>query len=321
VVIKAAALTLPNDHLSISADSLTLITPAAAAESVSISNDRLLQLSAVSDNRHMVQLDATVASIFTGITWVAGLASDWAAQIFDGALNPWAVAVGGLLDVQLSPSTQNSDYELTVRGGLRSWTNDIRLIADDMDFLGGAGSVAAPGSLSLKAASSSWIYRLGTAAELGSGAPVAPEFARGKLDLSTRDLAALANGFSEITIGRTGSGNQMRLGDAFNMTTVKATGESRIVDAAIRDPLTLLTDALVVEGISEFLRIPLSSRLVPRPYFEAIFTRQTVQHRTPDSLRPQFSFAPGADSRSVAGFVELAVWIWQSLTVPTATVS
>jgi hypothetical protein len=40
----------------------------------------------------------------------------------------------------------------------------------------------------------------------------------------------------------------MRLGDAFSMTTVKATGEARIIDASIKDPLDLLTDVLFVEG-------------------------------------------------------------------------
>ncbi|MGV2335256.1 MAG UNVERIFIED_CONTAM: hypothetical protein LVR18_14460 [Planctomycetaceae bacterium] len=40
----------------------------------------------------------------------------------------------------------------------------------------------------------------------------------------------------------------MRLGDAFAMTVVKATGLPRVVDAAIKDPLTLIAEAVLVEG-------------------------------------------------------------------------
>ncbi|MFM8728182.1 MAG: hypothetical protein ACKON9_24010, partial [Planctomycetaceae bacterium] len=121
VVIKTSDLTVPDELLTISADSLTLITPAAAAENLTIRNDRSLVLSATSDDSHMVQLDATLADVFFGITWVASISSAWASQLFDGALNPWAIAVGGLLDVQLQASPASSDHELTVRGGLRSW--------------------------------------------------------------------------------------------------------------------------------------------------------------------------------------------------------
>ncbi|MFN9286956.1 MAG: hypothetical protein ACK6EB_02725, partial [Planctomyces sp.] len=130
--------------------------------------------------------------------------------------------------------------------------------ADEMDFLGGGGTVIAPGTLNLRGASNVWTYRLGTSAETGGGAAADPAHAPRKLDLTTRDLAALADGFTDITIGRSDAGNTMRLGDAFSMTTVKATGEERIIDASIKDHLDLLTDILVVEGDFRVPNDPLS---------------------------------------------------------------
>ncbi|MFN9291425.1 MAG: hypothetical protein ACK6EB_25405, partial [Planctomyces sp.] len=156
-----------------------------------------------------------------------------------------------------------------------------QLTADELDFLGGNSSIVAPGALNLRAASNVWTYRLGTAAETGGGAIAAPAFAIRTLDLPTRDLAALADGFSDITIGRSAAGNTMRLGDAFNMTSIKATGESRLIDASIKDPLELLTDALFVEG--DF-RVPLNPLVIHAGSTTILRTNvHTPNNSTPDS--------------------------------------
>ncbi|MGV2340517.1 MAG UNVERIFIED_CONTAM: hypothetical protein LVR18_43200, partial [Planctomycetaceae bacterium] len=176
-------------------------------------------------------------------------ASAWADQVFDGRLNPYAVIADRVLSIDLPARSEDGDEDtLTVRGGLRSYSSDLRITADEMDFRGGPASVRAPGRLTLQAATSVWTYRLGTSAETGGGGAVDPALAPEMLDLSTRDLAALADGFTDITIGRSGVGNLMRLGDAFAMTTVKATGEARQVDASLKDDVALLADHFIVEG-------------------------------------------------------------------------
>ncbi|HND53380.1 MAG TPA: hypothetical protein PLV92_13315, partial [Pirellulaceae bacterium] len=131
---------------------------------------------------------------------------------------------------------------------MRSYTDDIRLTVDDVDFFGGAGSVRGPQELSLRAASPQWTIRLGTSAETGGGGDVNPADAPRALDVSTRDLAALADGFSTITIGSAGAGDVMRIGDAFAMNQIKATGEARVVDASLKDETLMLAESFVVEG-------------------------------------------------------------------------
>jgi hypothetical protein len=68
------------------------------------------------------------------------------------------------------------------------------------------------------------------------------------LDLPTRDIEALSNGFTLVDIGRSDAGNSMLIGDMFNMTTVKATGEPRLVDASIKDAVTLRAETFRIEG-------------------------------------------------------------------------
>jgi hypothetical protein len=143
--LKSKHLNVPNNTLTLSADRLTLVTHASSTTGLTLSNDRSLELNAQSDSAHLVQLDGTLSSVFAGISWISSIAADWADQIFDGALNPWALVVTGSLDISLPPSTSSEEYGLTVRGGLRSWTGNIRLTADEMDFLGGSSTVIAAG--------------------------------------------------------------------------------------------------------------------------------------------------------------------------------
>ncbi|MFN5437746.1 MAG: hypothetical protein ACK5ES_24520, partial [Planctomyces sp.] len=260
LAIKARQLITGSGTLNLSTDQLSVVVSSVSTTDLIIINDRDLLLTSEMDETHLVPLDGLVAEVFDGITWVAGVASEWAEQVFDGWLNPFAVAASGLISISLPAQADDGDEDtLTVQGGLRSWSGNISITTDEVDFLGGPDSVKASGTLNLKAATSVWTYRLGTSAETGGGGAVDPALAPKMLDLPTRDLAALANGFTSITIGRNDTGNLMRLGDAFSMTTVKATGEARAIDASIKDPLTLLTDSLIVEG--DF-RTPLDPLLI-----------------------------------------------------------
>ncbi|MEQ8999556.1 MAG: CHAT domain-containing protein [Coleofasciculus sp. B1-GNL1-01] len=77
-------------------------------------------------------------------------------------------------------------------------TKDINLTADEIDFNGGLNSVSTPnqGTISLKPTTDN------ASIDIGS-----PASGQGLLDISDTDLAAIADGFSQITIGKdTGSG-------------------------------------------------------------------------------------------------------------------
>jgi hypothetical protein len=140
-----------------------------------IINDRDLLLTSEMDETHLVPLDGLVAEVFEGITWVAGIASEWAEQVFDGWLNPFAVAASGLISISLPAQADDGDEDtLTVQGGVRSWSGNISITADEVDFLAGPATIKAPGTFNLKASSSVWTYRLGTSAETGGGGAVDP---------------------------------------------------------------------------------------------------------------------------------------------------
>ncbi|MFM8478139.1 MAG: hypothetical protein ACKOEO_20330, partial [Planctomycetaceae bacterium] len=249
LAIKAKKLVVPENRLNLSTDTLTLVTAQNSDTSVQISNDRDLTVTPVTNSTHLVQLDAGIAGVFQGITWVSRAASEWMDQVFDGRLNPYAVIADKLLTIDLPPRDGSGDEDtLTALGGIRSWSGAVRITADEMDFLGGPATIRGTDELVLKSATSVWTTRLGTAAETGGGSPIDPALAPQTLDLPTRDVAALADGFRKVTIGRGDAGNLMRLGDAFDMTAIKATGEARVVDARIKDTLLLLAEHFIIEG-------------------------------------------------------------------------
>ncbi|MFM8477800.1 MAG: hypothetical protein ACKOEO_18610, partial [Planctomycetaceae bacterium] len=248
LAIRARGLSVPENRLALSVDTLSLVTSPAHPTQVDLHNDRDLLLTRWMDPGHLVTLNSLIGDVFAGITWVASISAAWAEQVFDGALNPAALIVGSSLSITLPTYSGSDEDALTVDGWLRSYTGNLSVTADEVEFLGGPGSVKAPGALNIRSATDPWTYRLGTAAEAQSGAPLSQLVAPQSLDLNTRDLAALADGFATITIGRETAGNSMRIGDAYSMTTVKATGVPRVVDATVKDETTLLAEDFVVEG-------------------------------------------------------------------------
>ncbi len=244
-VIKARTLTTPANQLDLAVDTLTIVTPPTVGNDLQITNAGSLTLTNAAPGGGLVPLDAAAAGVFAGVTWVQSAPAEWAAQVFDGGANPYALAAHGLVTVSLPAA----DSVLTVRGAVAAYAgHDLRLTADEMDFFGGPGSLRGSGELTVLAASDPWTYRLGTAAETGGGDDVQGAGRAGTLDLTTRDLAVLADGYSRVTIGRGTAGNEMRIGDAFAMTVVKATQEPRVVDASWKDQTWLLADTFVVEG-------------------------------------------------------------------------
>ncbi|MFO0537022.1 MAG: hypothetical protein ACK524_20300, partial [Planctomyces sp.] len=122
---------------------------------------------------------------------------------------------------------------------------------------------------------------LGTAAEAQSGAPLSTVVAPNSLDLTPRDVAAVADGFASITIGRSGAGNKMRIGDAYDMTIVKATGIPRVQNAEVKDEITLWAETFVVEG--DF-RVPENPLTLHGRTLEVMRANlHTPENATPDS--------------------------------------
>ncbi|MEN9555968.1 MAG: hypothetical protein RLZZ232_2254, partial [Planctomycetota bacterium] len=257
-VIKARQLQVPGDALNTVVSVLTIVTSENSTGGLQLVNDRDLLLTRNTDADHLVQLDGSLAAVFSNITWVAAVSAEWAENVFDGALNPYAVLLTGNFAVSLPGYSVDDEDQLTADGQLQSRSGSLQFTADELEFLGGAASVRAPGSLIIRSATTNWNYRLGTSAESAAGEQFVGTNGRSSLDLGTRDLAALADGFTDITIGHSHPGNSMRLGDAYPMTTVKATGLPRVVDASIKDPLTLLAQAFTVEGDFRAPDLPLS---------------------------------------------------------------
>ena len=78
-------------------------------------------------------------------------------------------------------------------------------------------------------------YYLGSSAEDIAGGDLDREYYTNAMELSMRDLAALADGFSTVTIGSRERGGRMYIGDVYAAQTVKFTQESRGDSAPFRD--------------------------------------------------------------------------------------
>ena len=73
------------------------------------------------------------------------------------------------------------------------------------------------------------------------------------VNLSSRDLSALKEGFTLITIGDS-STSQMNFGDAFETEVVKFTDVERIRDSAFHDDLLLISEKIFIEGDVQTVR-------------------------------------------------------------------
>ncbi len=184
---------------------------------------------------------------FSGITWVTTATTDWLDQVRDGNDLYALVVPDGTLSITLlaEDSLLYLDAGQLITQGAGK---DITITADDITFRSGPSQVIGTGKLRIKAQQAVWNYRLGTAGENAAGSDLARDAFAQSMDFSSRDLAALADGFTQITIGRSDTGNTMIIGDAFDSHVIKFTGQLRDRDARFRDPTTLLTDSLIVAG-------------------------------------------------------------------------
>ena len=142
------------------------------------------------------------AGVFDAITWIASAASSWLNEVSGDIGNALTVGAGSL-HLVLASSV------LTLAAGKLSVKDDLTLIATEIDFLSGADTVSGAGNLTIQSNHSDHSYNLGTAAVLGS-TPIDDATA---LDLPARDLDALVDGWTQVSIGHTGAANTMVFGD------------------------------------------------------------------------------------------------------------
>ncbi|MEY4181071.1 MAG: hypothetical protein RLY70_4646, partial [Planctomycetota bacterium] len=254
-VIKAEKVVAPSNYLKVSADTFTMVTSPQSSTVMHVENDRDLTLTNKTDSDHLILFNEFLDLVFPGLAWRTSASQDWKDQISDSGSNPYAVSINGdfklTLPAREAPTAENATGDedtLRVLGSLRSYGGDLMLTADELDFLGGANSIRGTKKFEIRAATPVWTYRLGTSAEGAGGGIIDPIYAPGMLDLPTRDIEALADGFTLIDIGSSAAGNEMKIGDLFNMTKVKFTGVPRFVDASIKDAITLRSEEFLIEG-------------------------------------------------------------------------
>jgi len=118
----------------------------------------------------------------------------------------------GLIDVELA----EKDALFIHRSGVistQSSGKDITITADDIDLRAGPGSVIGKGELTIKGKSNALNYRIGGAAQDAFGNDYSLGSPDATMDLSMRDVAALADGFSLMTIGTYHPDSIMNVGD------------------------------------------------------------------------------------------------------------
>jgi hypothetical protein len=121
-----------------------------------------------------------------------------------GTIDAHSLSVDGDATVKITGATLNLSEPagLRLQGGAE-FSGDVKITASALAFEGGAGSVTAqPGArLTLLPEDPAQIIVIGSGATSGGS----------EFDLGTRELAALADGFSRIEIGRSGRAAELRI--------------------------------------------------------------------------------------------------------------
>ncbi|MAF64666.1 MAG: hypothetical protein CMJ84_03260, partial [Planctomycetes bacterium] len=124
----------------------------------------------------------------------------------------------------------------------------IRLVADDINFISGENQVSGTGDLVIRSKHDNINYRIGTAGEQSGGNDLSDSGPDGYMDLSLRDMAAIADDFALVVIGHLQEFNTMQFGDIEDATEVKATGEERVNNGALRNLTRFHGDFMSIEG-------------------------------------------------------------------------
>ncbi|MBU6398761.1 MAG: hypothetical protein KGS61_00450, partial [Verrucomicrobia bacterium] len=214
---------------------LTAITAASGAGDIYFVETDSLVL-ANDDGTPTGQAGYTLANVsfagglFPGLAWMQTATPAWLASVVDGQQTHAVDAGNGLINLYLAANNSL----LTLKSGdltTEQGHEDITLTAGDMDFLSGANQIHGTGRLLLSATASAWTYTIGTAAQdQNTGLPVD---ATGVVSLSTREISALRDGFSQIIIGRQGASHDMQIGAASFLDPVTFYGQSVLVEGEL----------------------------------------------------------------------------------------
>jgi hypothetical protein len=152
----------------------------------------------------------------------------------------------GRIDVELAAR----EATLVLQSGsirTRSGGN-IRLVADDMDFISGNDQIVGTGQLEIRSKALEQHYHIGGYAQSRFGDEYSPGMT-GFLELGSRDLSAIAPTFAAVTIGhRNQTSVQMLIGDVRNETILDRYARPLTFGAQLDNPTTFLGDQLVVRG-------------------------------------------------------------------------
>jgi len=217
------------------------------------------------------------------VAWLTNpLAADWKTRLTT-ANSVEAIELGrGQINFDLVGA--NSTLSLT-SGRLRAKSSaaDITLISDDFDFLSGAGQLVGTGKLRLASHQLVLTTRLGSAADSGLNSGEIPATGASRIAnpgtyLSRRDMAALADGYTSVTIGRRDQGNRLIIGDLMN---------SAGVDSRLRDLTTLLSDRIEIVGA---VQAPQNTLTLETRLFDVAATNI---HMAEQSVEERLSIASG----------------------------
>ncbi|MEO7578774.1 MAG: calcium-binding protein, partial [Massilia sp.] len=158
----------------------------------------------------------------------------------DGRVNGGLSVANGQIDIALAGreallSLDSGVIAIAVGAGR------LQIVADDVDFRSGDNHVSGQGQLVMKTASSNQNYRIGGAAESIYGNDQSLTGATGTFDLGMRDLSALRDGFSLITIGH--AGVTMFVGDVEDAQVATFN-----FSAKLRDDAVFVGDSVTING-------------------------------------------------------------------------
>ena len=191
-------------------------------------------------------IDTTVAGLTIHLNGT-GSTTDIDVRETDSIFSRGMTTSNGTIDIHLVASGSGLFVE-SGQLGTSGAGKHIHLLLGELDFKGGENSVYGTGELTIHAVDSVWTYLLGSAGETAAGEDLNGGQDPSAMELSMRDVAALRDGFSKVTIGRTNAGNVMKVGDLYHSLIVKATNQARNVNATLKDEFLFLTDDLEIFG-------------------------------------------------------------------------
>ncbi|MDZ4126740.1 MAG: calcium-binding protein, partial [Hydrogenophaga sp.] len=237
--VSRATLKAPEAHFSLSAAGIHGTLNTELAE-LTVVNRGTADLAA---DRNIVVREADDLSIVSG-----------------GRVNGGLYAATGLINLQLL----GREAELTLQSGRLATGagGDITLRADDIDFASGDNRVSGTGALVIRSNNEQQNYRIGGAGQTAFGYDYSAGVNSGYLELGMRDMSALADGFSSITIGHQAPGVIMRIGDLEDTVLGEFSFSSRLDDLSyfLSDRMEIVGDVQASQAINIAARAILVER-------------------------------------------------------------